>query len=44
MYIKNEKKLIILFIKTTAAGFEPARENPKRFLIALLNHSDMPSK
>ncbi|CUM56788.1 unnamed protein product [Debaryomyces tyrocola] len=25
---------------TTAAGFEPARAKPKRFLIFLLNHSD----
>ena len=24
----------------TAAGFEPARAEPKRFLIFLLNHSD----
>ena len=27
-------------IKTTTAGFEPARAKPNRFLVCLLNHSD----
>ena len=26
--------------KTSAAGFEPARGNPMRFQVSLLNHSD----
>ena len=30
------------YIYTTAAGFEPARAEPSRFLVYLLNHSDTP--
>lgn len=36
MVIKNMVKLK----KTSAAGFEPARGNPMRFQVSLLNHSD----
>ena len=31
-------------IKTTTAGFEPARAKPNRFLVCLLNHSDKLSR
>ncbi|OMP04979.1 hypothetical protein COLO4_09149 [Corchorus olitorius] len=35
-FTKNSQKM-----KTSTAGFEPARAKPNRFQVCLLNHSDI---